>query len=272
MTRGLFQEDLIKAHFKRASWDDFKSRDDWDSYLEYQRPEQLWEALLASCWWSNNLWHKRKAVIVIKVQRCEGILPDEGYPTIWGCETIQLPLECTDLPSKIDLVDQQWAIKSWACSRKVWKSTLREVINVLYPTHQNMKKRWVSEESTYPIPKNNLIHQIECLKREVEEQRTLIEIWKKKQQPRLRFSKKSYLKFREKIKSSQSTVVKPKDVNEHWKWCTEQELRQRWSLKSSGTSLMMLSTKRIFVLFVTKIFFLFVFLSNSTFFWNHVCK
>lgn len=92
-----------------------------------------------------------------------------------GYSTIQLPVEWIDLPYNTDLVKQQRAIKSWACSRKVRDSTLRELIKALYPAHPNVKKRRVSEESTRPIPENNLTHQIECLKREVEEQLTLIE-------------------------------------------------------------------------------------------------
>lgn len=55
ITKGLLQEDLIRAHLKRMTWDFFKSQDDWKIYLKNLRPNQF-------CWkWS---WlHVGEAII-----------------------------------------------------------------------------------------------------------------------------------------------------------------------------------------------------------------
>lgn len=90
-------------------------------------------------------------------------------------ETTQLLVECIDPPAKINVVEQQQAIKSWTCRRRVRECQLHELTKILYPAHQNAKKRQESEEPTRPIPESDATHRMECLKREVEEQRTLIE-------------------------------------------------------------------------------------------------
>lgn len=99
---------------------------------------------------------------------------------------IQLPIECIDFPSRTVLIEQQWAINSWACRRKVRESALHELVKVLYPTHHSLKKKRVSEESIHLILEDYLTHQMECLKREVEEQRALIENMKEEAAARTR--------------------------------------------------------------------------------------
>lgn len=176
VTKGLFQEDLIKAHLKRVSWDHFKNREDWDSYLENLRPEQL-------CWKPSWL-HVGEAIIgdldgkpllLLGFRGVKEYFPIRAIRQFGWSETTQLLVECIDPPAKIIVVEQQQAIKSWTRRRRVREYQLHELTKVLYPAHQNIKRRRESEEPTRPVPENDATHQIECLKREVEEQMTLIE-------------------------------------------------------------------------------------------------
>lgn len=80
------------------------------------------------------------------------------------------------------------------------------------------KKRAYGELNSHsPIQRNNLIHEIECLKREMEEWTALIESLREEALERAIIHEEVVSKLQRKTKLSHVTVIKPKDVNRYWK-------------------------------------------------------
>lgn len=112
--KGLLQEDLIKAHLRRAFWEYLKSTEEWSSFLENLRAKQL-------CWKPN--WLNVGEIMIHGANN--GLLLLVGFRCVdeysslkiirqveWN-GSIQLMIIYTYGPSDLGLANQKRALRPW---------------------------------------------------------------------------------------------------------------------------------------------------------------
>lgn len=106
VTKGLLQENLIRAHLKG-------SKKGLELMLgELKTRLVMLVAQLASYRRNNNLWRGRKTIAIIGISRREEILPDQLFDNWDGPTQSNCRLYVVDAPSKTDSAEQQQASSS----------------------------------------------------------------------------------------------------------------------------------------------------------------
>lgn len=99
----------------------------------------------------------------------------------------------------------------------VQEPALHEIVEVNHTAQQHLKKKRVFDKTIHPNPENSLAHKLKCLKREVEEQKDLIEDMTEEAVKRARIHKAAYRIIRGKTRSSQDTAAELRGAIKHWK-------------------------------------------------------
>lgn len=179
-TKGLFQEDLIRAHLKRIIWDLFESREEWDSYLEKLRPDQL-------CWKPSWL-HIGEAIIygadknpllLLGFRGVERYSPGRVTRQFGWTEELPTINECRIDSFEADSANQRRAIQSWLHRRKVREPTMSQASEYDLTAQGRPTKKQTHHQLD---SENSLTHENECLRREIKTQRALIEELKEEAQ------------------------------------------------------------------------------------------